>query len=37
MTTHEIGTREQWLEARIALLNEEKDLTQRSDALAQQR
>lgn len=37
MTTHMIGTREQWLAARIALLNAEKELTRRSDALAQQR
>jgi predicted dithiol-disulfide oxidoreductase (DUF899 family) len=37
MTTHTIATREQWLEARIALLAAEKDLTRRSDALAQQR
>jgi predicted dithiol-disulfide oxidoreductase (DUF899 family) len=37
MTTHETGTREQWLAARLALLREEKDLTRRSDALAQQR
>ena len=36
-TTHAIGTRDQWLEARIALLKAEKDLTRRSDALAQQR
>lgn len=35
--THTIGTREQWLEARIALLKAEKDLTRRSDALAEQR
>ena len=35
--THTIGTREQWLEARIALLKAEKELTRRSDALAQQR
>jgi predicted dithiol-disulfide oxidoreductase (DUF899 family) len=35
--THTIGTREQWLEARIALLNAEKDLTRRSDDLAQRR
>jgi predicted dithiol-disulfide oxidoreductase (DUF899 family) len=37
MATHETGTREQWLAARLALLREEKDLTRRSDALAQQR
>ena len=29
-----IGTREEWLEARIALLAEEKELTRRSDELA---
>jgi predicted dithiol-disulfide oxidoreductase (DUF899 family) len=37
MTTHETGTREQWLAARVALLREEKELTRRGDALAQQR
>jgi predicted dithiol-disulfide oxidoreductase (DUF899 family) len=37
MTKHTIGTREQWLEARLALLAAEKDLTRRSDALARQR
>jgi predicted dithiol-disulfide oxidoreductase (DUF899 family) len=37
MTTHEIGTREQWLKARLALLEAEKDLTRRSDELARQR
>jgi predicted dithiol-disulfide oxidoreductase (DUF899 family) len=37
MTTHTIATRDQWLEARLALLAAEKDLTRRSDALAQQR
>jgi len=37
MTKHKTGTREQWLKARVALLNEEKELTQRSDELAQQR
>jgi predicted dithiol-disulfide oxidoreductase (DUF899 family) len=37
MTTHETGTREQWLAARLALLREEKDLTRRGDALAQRR
>lgn len=37
MATHTIGTREQWLEARLALLAAEKDLTRRSDALAKQR
>jgi predicted dithiol-disulfide oxidoreductase (DUF899 family) len=37
MTTHITGTREEWLTARLALLEAEKDLTHRSDAVAQQR
>ena len=37
MTTHATGTREQWLAARLALLEAEKDLTRRSDELAQRR
>src|SRR5262245_6736898 len=37
MTTHNTGTREEWLAARLALLKAEKELTRRSDALAQQR
>jgi predicted dithiol-disulfide oxidoreductase (DUF899 family) len=37
MTTHAIGTREQWLKARIDLLKAEKELTKRSDELARQR
>jgi predicted dithiol-disulfide oxidoreductase (DUF899 family) len=37
MTTHTIGTREQWLAARLELLQAEKELTRRSDELAQQR
>ncbi|HEY1606362.1 MAG TPA: DUF899 domain-containing protein [Allosphingosinicella sp.] len=37
MATHRIATREQWLEERLALLEAEKDLTRRSDALARQR
>jgi predicted dithiol-disulfide oxidoreductase (DUF899 family) len=37
MTTHTIGTREEWLAARLALLEEEKELTRRSDELARQR
>jgi predicted dithiol-disulfide oxidoreductase (DUF899 family) len=37
MTTHTTGTREQWLAARIELLDAEKDLTRRSDELAQRR
>ncbi len=37
MTTHTTGTREEWLAARLELLQAEKDLTRRSDALAQRR
>jgi predicted dithiol-disulfide oxidoreductase (DUF899 family) len=37
MTTHKSGTREQWLAARLELLKAEKELTRRSDELAQQR
>jgi predicted dithiol-disulfide oxidoreductase (DUF899 family) len=37
MTTHKIGTREEWLAARLALLKEEKELTRRGDELAQRR
>jgi predicted dithiol-disulfide oxidoreductase (DUF899 family) len=37
MATHRTGTREEWLAARLGLLKEEKELTQRSDALAQRR
>ena len=37
MTIHEIGTREQWLKARLELLEAEKELTQRSDELARRR
>jgi len=37
MTTHTTGTREQWLAARVALLEAEKDLTRRSDEVAQRR
>ncbi|MGN6233347.1 MAG: DUF899 domain-containing protein [Trinickia sp.] len=37
MTPHATGTREQWLAARIALLEAEKALTRRSDELARQR
>jgi len=37
MTTHEIGTRQQWLKARLELLEAEKELTRRSDELAQRR
>jgi len=35
--THKIGTRKQWLAARIKLLKAEKALTHKSDALARQR
>ena len=34
---HEIGTYEQWLSARLALLDEEKELTRKSDELARRR
>lgn len=37
MTTHMTGTRDEWLAARIALLKEEKELTRRSDEIAQRR
>src|SRR4249919_2589149 len=37
MTTHKTGTREQWLAARLKLLDAEKALTRQSDALAQRR
>src|ERR687885_2172 len=37
MTDHKIGTREQWLAARLELLKAEKELTRRSDELAQRR
>jgi predicted dithiol-disulfide oxidoreductase (DUF899 family) len=37
MTTHMTGTREEWLAARLELLNEEKELTRRSDGLARRR
>ncbi|WP_407146657.1 DUF899 domain-containing protein [Bradyrhizobium sp. ORS 86] len=37
MTSHQIGTREQWLAARLDLLQAEKELTRRSDAVARQR
>jgi hypothetical protein len=32
---HRVGTRAEWLAARIALLEQEKELTRRSDELAQ--
>jgi predicted dithiol-disulfide oxidoreductase (DUF899 family) len=37
MTTHATGTRQQWLAARLELLEAEKELTRRSDELAQRR
>ena len=37
MTSHRIGTRQEWLEERRQLLAAEKDLTHRSDDLAQRR
>ena len=37
MTNHRTGTREEWLAARLELLDTEKELTRRSDELARQR
>src|SRR5581483_5670472 len=37
MTDHQTGTREEWLAARLELLEEEKALTRRSDELARRR
>ena len=37
MTTHTTGTRKEWMAARLALLEAEKELTHRSDELAQRR
>jgi predicted dithiol-disulfide oxidoreductase (DUF899 family) len=37
MTTHTTGTREEWLAARLTLLQAEKELTRRSDELSAQR
>src|SRR6516162_2085323 len=37
MTTHTTGTREEWIAARLELLQAEKELTRRSDELAQRR
>jgi predicted dithiol-disulfide oxidoreductase (DUF899 family) len=37
VTEHLVGTREEWLAARVELLEREKDLTRRSDELARQR
>jgi predicted dithiol-disulfide oxidoreductase (DUF899 family) len=36
-TSHPVATREEWLTARLALLDAEKDLTRRSDELADRR
>lgn len=37
MTAHDVGTREEWRAARLQLLEAEKDLTRRSDQVAQMR
>jgi predicted dithiol-disulfide oxidoreductase (DUF899 family) len=37
MTKHMTGTRKEWLAARLALLEAEKELTRRSDELARRR
>ena len=37
MTKHQIGTRDEWLAARLELLKAEKELTRRSDELARRR
>jgi len=37
MTTHKTGTRQEWLAARLALLEKEKEHTRRGDELARQR
>lgn len=37
MTSHKFGTRDEWLAARLKLLQAEKELTRRSDDLARQR
>jgi predicted dithiol-disulfide oxidoreductase (DUF899 family) len=37
MTDHKTGTREEWLAARLELLDAEKELTRRGDAVAQMR
>jgi predicted dithiol-disulfide oxidoreductase (DUF899 family) len=37
MNSHKIGTREQWLAARLELLEAEKELTRRGDAVSRQR
>src|SRR3954467_137780 len=37
MTMHKTGTREEWLTARLELLEAEKELTRRGDEVARQR
>jgi predicted dithiol-disulfide oxidoreductase (DUF899 family) len=37
MTSHTLGSREEWLAARLKLLDLEKELTRRGDELARQR
>jgi predicted dithiol-disulfide oxidoreductase (DUF899 family) len=37
MTEHKVATREEWLAARNALLEREKELTRRNDDLARER
>jgi predicted dithiol-disulfide oxidoreductase (DUF899 family) len=37
MTRHTVGSREEWLAARLELLHAEKELTRRNDELTQQR
>src|SRR5262250_1866704 len=37
MTSHKLGTREEWLAARLELLDAEKELTRRGDELARRR
>src|SRR6202046_317633 len=37
MTDHKTGTREEWLAARLGLLEEEKELTRRGDEVARRR
>ncbi len=37
MTTHRVGTREDWLAARLELLKDEKELTRRGDELTRRR
>jgi predicted dithiol-disulfide oxidoreductase (DUF899 family) len=37
MTSHQVGSREEWRKARLELLEAEKDLTRRSDEVAQRR